>query len=179
VGAEQSDWHVRAAVLADAPAIADVHVRSWRAAYEGQLPDAYLGKLSAEERAASWRVRLTAPVAGWGAFVAVSDGQIMGFIAFGPSGHDDAPPGWAEIYALYLERAAWGRGIGRALLDDAERALLSFGFAQLGLWVLESNDRARRFYENAGWVTDRRVTVSVEDDMEFREVVYTKATPLG
>ena len=41
---------MREAILADAEAIATVHVRSWQAAYRGQLPDEYLDGLTVEDR---------------------------------------------------------------------------------------------------------------------------------
>ena len=43
---------IRLATLADARAIAELHVASWRAAYVGILPPAYLEGLSVEEREA-------------------------------------------------------------------------------------------------------------------------------
>jgi hypothetical protein len=36
--------------VADAPAIGEVHVRSWQAAYEGLIPADFLARLSAEMR---------------------------------------------------------------------------------------------------------------------------------
>jgi hypothetical protein len=40
------------------------------------------------------------------------------------------------------------------LLARAEEALRQAGFADAGLWVLEDNPRARRFYEASGWAAD-------------------------
>jgi hypothetical protein len=45
---------VRAATAADAPAMGQLVVRAWQAAYRGQMPDDYLNDLRAEERAAYW-----------------------------------------------------------------------------------------------------------------------------
>jgi hypothetical protein len=42
---------IRLAVPEDALAVARVHVRSWQVGYRGLLPDDYLGKLNAAERA--------------------------------------------------------------------------------------------------------------------------------
>jgi GNAT superfamily N-acetyltransferase len=55
---------------------------------------------------------------------------------------------------LYVAPSHWGRGYGYALLRDAEEALATTGRRDLALWVLEGNDRARRFYERAGWRGD-------------------------
>jgi GNAT superfamily N-acetyltransferase len=69
---------------------------------------------------------------------------------------DGAPVGAAGCRAewldgLYVAPASWGRGIGRSLHDDVLRRLRSGGSTRCHLWVLEHNDRARRFYERLGW----------------------------
>jgi hypothetical protein len=38
--------------------------------------------------------------------------------------------------------------------EEAEEALATTGRHDLALWVLEGNDRARRFYERADWRGD-------------------------
>ena len=43
--------HVRRAVLADADALGDVHVRVWRWAYRSLMPDDFLHRLRADRRA--------------------------------------------------------------------------------------------------------------------------------
>jgi ribosomal protein S18 acetylase RimI-like enzyme len=60
----------------------------------------------------------------------------------------------AELYAIYLDQAVVGRGIGRALLAQALADLRRRGYQSAMLWVLATNARARRFYEAAGWRAD-------------------------
>lgn len=50
---------VRGASGDDAAAIAEIHVRSWQAAYRGVLPDELLDSLSVSERETSWRALLS------------------------------------------------------------------------------------------------------------------------
>jgi hypothetical protein len=45
---------IRRAVADDARGIAQVHVKSWQAAYRGLLPQSYLDALSVEQREAFW-----------------------------------------------------------------------------------------------------------------------------
>jgi GNAT superfamily N-acetyltransferase len=52
---------------------------------------------------------------------------------------------------LYVGPALWGQGVGRELHDEALDRLRAGGSARSHLWVLEHNDRARRFYERLGW----------------------------
>jgi len=85
--------------------------------------------------------------------VAEADGMVCGFVAVGPSRDTDAV-GEGELYALYVDPDRWGAGFGRELIAVGEEAMRDLGFRDAGLWVLEANRRARRFYELAGWTLD-------------------------
>lgn len=143
---------IREAALDDARAIAEVHVASWRWAYRGQLPDETLAALDVAEREARWREVIPDPATIM--LVAVDDEAIVGFVSGGATGDADAPPGTGELHAIYLEETAAGKGVGRALLDQATDGMRSAGLSRASLWVLEANERARRFYERSGWTWD-------------------------
>jgi ribosomal protein S18 acetylase RimI-like enzyme len=57
---------------------------------------------------------------------------------------------------LYVVPEHWSTGAGRRLLDRVLETLIAAGEHRLVLWVLESNVRARRFYERAGFTATRR-----------------------
>ncbi len=59
---------------------------------------------------------------------------------------------WLE--AIYVRPAAWGSGVAGHLHDAAIAELRSRGVRRAKLWMLERNDRARRFYERRGWRPD-------------------------
>jgi GNAT superfamily N-acetyltransferase len=145
---------IREAGLADARSIADIHVRAWRDAYRGRLPDAYLDALSVEDRLAQHEWTLRNPRETWRTWVVVEDGSVGGFAVTGPAEDADADERTGEVYAIYLEPARVGSGLGRALFAHAVDDLRERGYRTATLWVLESNERARRFYEVAGWKTD-------------------------
>jgi ribosomal protein S18 acetylase RimI-like enzyme len=146
------ELRIRRAGLDDAPEIARVHVETWRAAYAHVFPADYLAGLSVDERIELWTQTLSG--GRYDVFVAELDGRIRGFASAGPTEDDDedAPPG--ELYAIYVDAATWGLGLGRALLARAEQALRDSGFDAAALWVLEDNPRAQRLYEAAGWTAD-------------------------
>ncbi|MER3443492.1 MAG: GNAT family N-acetyltransferase, partial [Meiothermus sp.] len=76
---------VRPARPDDAPAIARVHVDSWRETYAGIVPNEFLAGLSYERREQMWRSGLEHP--GWkgGLFVAEDpEHRVVGFVAGGP-----------------------------------------------------------------------------------------------
>lgn len=168
---------VRLAAPADARDLAVVHVTGWRAAYAGLMPDRVLAALDVDEHERTWRARLDRPAPEERTLVVAIDGRAIGFAAIGPSRDSDHGPGDAEVYALYLDPGAWGRGLGRALFAAAVDDLRRRGHAAVSLWVLETNARARRLYEAAGMRADGGVKDEVVDGAPLPHVRYR--LPLG
>lgn len=140
--------NIRAAAARDAGPIARVHVRAWQLAYRDILPAHVLDALSVERRELAWSERIAASAA---ILVADRTGAVVGWISFGPSRDSDATPSDGEVYGLYVDPDSWSEGVGTALWKGAGRDLFSSGYCVVKLWVLEANDRARRFYERLGF----------------------------
>lgn len=171
---------IREAVPKDARAIAEIHVRSWQAAYRGQLTDDYLDGLTVDGRLEQHRRSLEEPRAGWVTWVADDAGALTGFAVTGPSEDADAGERTGELYAIYLDPEQVGTGLGRRLFEHALQDLRSRGFDTATLWVLETNERARRFYEVAGWthdgtVTSERVDCEMRPTMRYRVDLSTRS----
>ena len=58
--------------------------------------------------------------------------------------------GWLD--GLYVLPEWWKRGVGRTLHDAVLERQRAAGAERCHLWVLERNQRARRFYERLGWI---------------------------
>jgi len=152
-GVMTAAMRLRPARADDLPAIAAIHVGSWRTAYRGILSDEVIDAAGVEQRLAIWKVwfleedvRLQ---------VAESDGEVVGFCRLGPARDtDDPPPRFAEVTHLYVAPGATRGGIGRVLFADAVRHARAAGHDGLLLWVLEENAPARRFYERHGLAVD-------------------------
>ena len=148
---------IRAATVADAPAIARVHVAAWAETYGHLLPTEALARRTVEGRRELWtRILAGDPPDPHRAevVVLVSDGAVLGFASWGEQ-RDDAlrDQGFdGEISAIYLLRAAQGQGHGRALMAHAARELLARGHRGASLWVLRDNPSACGFYERLGGV---------------------------
>jgi GNAT superfamily N-acetyltransferase len=142
-------WTFRAAREDDADALAALHVASWRWAYRGLLDDEVLDGLSVEDRGSMWRTLLGGGEVA--VVVAERENELVGFASAGPSRDDDAEPGTGEVAAIYLAEDVAGSGLGAALFARIQDELRARGFSRGTLWVLESNARARRFYEREGW----------------------------
>ena len=139
---------VRPARREDAAAIAEVHVRTWQAAYEHVFGAERLAGIG-DGRRAQWEGWLTDPQPGSQTFVAEEGERVEGFVSTGGSREE---PDKGELLAIYVLPEAWGSGAGSALMTSALEALCSYSSAML--WVLEENPRARRFYEREGWILD-------------------------
>jgi L-amino acid N-acyltransferase YncA len=160
---------IREATVADARAIAEVHVTSWRVTYAGIVPAAHLASLSVDEREARWAKILTGQD-GTFTYVAVDkNGQVVGFASGGPLREGD--PSYAgELYAIYLLPDHKGKGLGRRLASTVARRLAQHGMPSMLVWVLADN-YARGFYERLGGalVGEQPITIGGKD---LREVAY-------
>jgi len=153
---------IRRAAPDDARAIAEIGVAGWQAAYRGILPSDFLAGLLVHPRELAWRARLESDDEdGAPAWVAETDGRVLGFVAAGPPRDEELatdgaadPARVAEIYAIYVLPGEWRRGVGRSLLDAARGDLDRRGARVLVLWVLEDNSSGRAFYEAMGWAPD-------------------------
>lgn len=98
-------------------------------------------------------------------------GVIVGLANVGSCRDQDADPRIGELRAIYLLPAWWDRSLGRRLHDAAVQRLAA-GFEAATLWVLDSNARARRFYERQGWQLDGATKQEGRGDAVLIEVRY-------
>ena len=162
---------VRIGDVADAAAIAAVHVRSWRAVYRGIMPDEILDRLDVGERTAMWSRILSSPEAD---VIVVEDERqgIAGFCALIRARDADLDGSTGEVAAIYVDPERWRSGRGAALITEAHARAKRRGFVVLTLWVLEENQRARRFYEAVGFRPDGAERVEDEDGFAACEIRY-------
>jgi ribosomal protein S18 acetylase RimI-like enzyme len=153
---------IRLATMADVPAIAAVHLASWRAAYSDITPVGFMDTVTIESRIVRWEGAFTGPASHTTeTIIAVGDDGVLGICSFGPR-RDPESHDAGEIYSLHVAPASWRRGYGRMLLDDALARLAARGFESAVLWVLSDNCNARAFYEAQGW------SLTGEDQREAR-----------
>jgi GNAT superfamily N-acetyltransferase len=197
------DWEVRPAVAADAAAIGALHVRAWRHSYRGIVPDEMLAGLDPVHSAGRWAEHLSAgragvfvaeprpepksqtgpePVAGpWAAPHRPGGPGLGAFCAVGPVRHEarDGRPRvrTGELYALYADPLALGRGAGPAVHDAGVAHLDALGYRHAVLWVLSANPRARTFYSRHGWRRDDLPEQSDHDGLPLPVVRYFRRPP--
>lgn len=142
---------IRPMSLADCDRVSEIRIRGWQRAYRGLMPQACLDGLSVAEDAERRRARFSRH-AGNGVvnLVAVRGGEVVGWAAHGPYRDGERRTGDAELYAIYVDTGHLGSGVGQALLESSVRQCAPV-HARMYLWVLKENERARRFYEQAGF----------------------------
>jgi GNAT superfamily N-acetyltransferase len=165
------EWHVRPAALADAAAIALVHLASRRSTYRRLLPDSELadGDAAVERFTREWRERL--PDDGGRRIALVLEdpgGEVVGFVTAGWNGTGASFP--CEIFSIYLESAAQRRGGGRRLFEAVMARLRAQQAPSLAVWVLERNP-GRAFYTALGGMIAGRRTLTL-GGAEVEEVAY-------
>ncbi|MGW7198721.1 N-acetyltransferase family protein [Streptomyces chryseus] len=163
---------------ADIDAVAGLRVRGWQSAYTGIIPKPFLDGMSAVADAKKRRAGFASSRGSVVDLVAVDDDDMpVGWVCFGPyRGETDAPsPG--EVYALYVEPALMGQGVGRALLEAAHRHAASRQFSTMQLWVLRDNSRARQFYAAAGYAPDGAEECDMYGEIAVTELRYGRPLP--
>ena len=145
--------NLRHATPDDAPAIAKVHIDSWRAAYQGILPEEKLNGLDYACVTESFRKSISSGTED--IYVVEKSSHVVGFLALiGCLNDNNDQETVTGICTIYLAPECWRKGIGRLLYQEGETMLKSRGCIAVAFWVFADNVRARRFYEAMGFATD-------------------------
>lgn len=142
---------IRSANIQDATSIAQIHIDSWRAAYRGIVPDAFLDDLDIKQKTKKWSTILAESQSK--TFVMESEGKITAWLSYGRC-RDDGSEGFGEIWALYVSPEKWRFGHGSALMRFAEEMARKSRTSDLVLWVFDQNLLGKTFYEKVGFVPD-------------------------
>ena len=137
----------------DLLSVSRVYAESWKSAYHGLLPQDYLDNLSIGR----WVPNLKQP--GRNSLILLDDVKIVGAASYCSSRVPELA-GWGEIISIYLLPEYWGKGYGR--------------YWNIFLWVLESNWRARSFYERMGFQSHEIFVEDTIGGMVVREVQYRR-----
>ena len=138
---------VREMIEADCKAVGALYSAAWREGYKGLLPKELLDKITPE------RYEVRSHVNGFlneGSFVAVEGERIVAH-CHARAADEPKMRGWGEIHTLYTHPEYWRQGCGTAVFRRAEEWLYDRGFDDVYLYVLESNERAERFYRSQGF----------------------------
>jgi GNAT superfamily N-acetyltransferase len=149
----RKNLHFFSARYDDLPDVAQIHVASWKQAYIGQVPQAYLDTLDVTRRLRAWQEQFPNREVS-GLLLASLNNTPAGFVCFGGARDEDRQD-WGEIYAIYVLKEHWGRGVGYTLYRNASAALREKGVKRAYLWVLDTNHQAIAAYQRWGGLIEQ------------------------
>jgi ribosomal protein S18 acetylase RimI-like enzyme len=160
---------IREARSSDAAAVADLVIRSWRAAYPGMVEQRVLDDLALPEQTEKWREVIEGRM---NVLVATAEHAIVGVVAIAaPTRDTDEWKDVAELAAVYADPDHFRSGIGNALLNHAIELLSEERWREVTVWTLNNNHRALAFYQGFGFKRDgalREETDWHEPDVRLR-----------
>ena len=118
---------------------------AWRKLWRGYV-DFYAAKVSDEVTARTWK-RILDPDSAITCVVAEVDGQVCGFANCVVHENTWETQPICYLEDLYVDPAARGSGVGRALIEWLRNAMRAEGWARLYWHTREDNERARRLYD--------------------------------
>ena len=83
-------------------------------------------------------------------FVAVEDGEVVGWVAVSPTSSRECYAGVVE-HSVYVAETARGRGVGRALMDALIASTESAGIWTIQTGVFPENEATLALHERAGF----------------------------
>ncbi|MEH7829182.1 GNAT family acetyltransferase [Gemmobacter denitrificans] len=86
--------------------------------------------------------------------VAIDGASVVGSVMAGYDGHR----GWISRIAVL--KSSRKQGIGKLLLEDAERRLVGMGCVKVNLQVVEANASVVEFYRACGYDIEPRISLS-------------------
>ena len=120
---------IRDATAADIPALARLHVQTFR--------ETHGGGPSADLREQQYRQKFAASDGRWFCLVAArANGDLVGFIVGQPA---DPPDEGGHVNKIYVLRSYQRLGLGRRLLADASRRFVSHGYTSMTLFSQADN----------------------------------------
>lgn len=138
-------FFIRQAHVADAEAIAAIHVTTWKNTYYDLLYEKDLSNMTYDNRKTLWETVLGMKKKDQCTFVILDDEKVVGFVSGGPE-RTKRFRFDAEIYTIYVLPAYQKTGLGTRLLHVFAEKMKALDCSSLLVWILKKNP-ASRFYE--------------------------------
>lgn len=151
----------------DIDEISHIYALSWKTAYRGLIPDDFLDNISETRWSPLLRAESSRLV------LALENGKPIGVSTY-CAARDEKMKGWGEIVSLYLLPTHYRKGIGTKLFSAVVAELMSEGYSDIYLWVLENNQTARAFYEKNGFVCNGDINADNVGGRAVNELRYIR-----
>lgn len=111
-----------------------------------------LGYPQADTAATTARIRAWNDDSSSAAYVAESDGSLLGLVAVHICPFFEKPGHWGRITALVVAESGRGKGVGGELMATAESFAREHGCVKMEVTSSNHRDVAHEFYVNGGYV---------------------------
>lgn len=166
---------LRKALVSDAKEIATIQIQTWKKAYSGLMPDAFLKQYHVTEEIICHWQELIAESEEFFWVAENSDGRIVGYLQAGPGRFDHVPYA-VEIYSFYILPEFQNQGLGKKLFKtfwEKQENLSCFACAVKG------NFSAKNFYQRVGGILQSEYEfVSSTNNFPVTEEVYVWGKPV-
>lgn len=147
---------IRLAIPADAPDMAEIHMRSWEVAYKNIIPAEYIREKNAG-RPAMWQKTLVE-----GKYphrVIQLDGKTVDIMNVAPPQDDDVGNDCFELHGIYLHPNYYRQGIGTQAMEYAIDIARGFNKTIMIVWVFAENINSIKFYEKCRFIADGKTKI--------------------
>ena len=87
-------------------------------------------------------------------YVWEEENQVSAMLSIGNTADADIE-GAFEIWRIYVDVGAQGKGIGKQLLEFSEQQAKQQGYKRIVIWAFKDNCRAVSFYQKCGYCVDK------------------------
>ena len=147
---------LRFAKPGDAPDMAEVHARSWEAAYKDIIPMEYIKAKNATRHELYQRIITDENTT---QHVIRVDDKTVGIMGFGEPKDDDADDSYYELHGIYLHPDYYRKGIGTQAVNFAFDKARRLGKRYMNVWVLTENYNSINFYKKCGFAADGKTRI--------------------
>ncbi|OAQ88805.1 protease synthase and sporulation negative regulatory protein PAI 1 [Purpureocillium lilacinum] len=172
-------FKIRRAASGDLAAIADIGSRVFSATFghsvteqqlQNYLDEAYSQAAIAAEFADPNKTIIVATAPG----DATESARVVGFAQLTQGSTEpcvEALPAVIELQRLYVDSAFHGKGVGKVLMQEAERIARDMGFINMWLGVWEENHKAQAVYSKLGFKKVGKHDFDVGGDIQTDEIL--------
>lgn len=125
---------------------------NWKCVYAGYVNPLLLNGVGCAER--TRRLKLDFATHRLSEYVWEEDNQIAAMLSIGDTADTDIAEAF-EIWRIYVAAQFQKKGIGKSLLDFAERQAKEQGYKKIVIWAFKDNYRAVSFYQKNGYCIDK------------------------
>ncbi len=165
----EKNTDIRKVEMGDENTLAYIQTESWKIAFQQILSKEVLEKCINIDKAKEMYANLLINKVGNGWILSVDN--MPHCIAYWDKTRDEDMSDYAELICIHSLQQNWGKGYGSIMLEHVTGDIKAAEFDKVMLWVFEENTRARKFYENHGFIaTEKKKTF-----YDAVEIMYYKA----